>query len=190
MTAETKGSKFSPALLVFLLFPVFGILAAVLMSLAAGGGTAANETLAGQSAPQLMNFAAPDFQLNDLNGAPVTLADLRGRVVFVNFWATWCAPCVKEFPEFQKFVRQQGENGAVVLALNAYDTPEKIQEFLRSLAINDVRVLLDSKGETERAYGVVNLPVTFIIDAEGKVRYMRAGTMTAADMQAYVAQVS
>lgn len=135
--------------------------------------------------------AAPRFELRRLDGgASIRLDDLRGRVVLVNFWATWCAPCVKEFPEFQKFVRQQGENGAVVLALNAYDTPEKIQEFLRSLAINDVRVLLDSKGETERAYGVVNLPVTFIIDAEGKVRYMRAGTMTAADMQAYVAQVS
>jgi peroxiredoxin len=181
------SARVSPALLIFLIFPLVGIAAAVVMALSSPqANTAPGVVAVEQSAPRLLNWNAPDFQLPDLDGENVRLSDYRGRPVFLNFWATWCEPCKEEFPAFEQFMQEQGANGAMVLAVNTEDNADAIRRFFASIGVQNLRALLDTDLRVQRAYGIVNIPITFIIDAEGVVRYFRPGAMTVADMYDYL----
>ncbi len=185
---QENPGKVSPALILFLVFPLFGILAAVAVALANQPRTANGPARAPveQQPPRLMDWQAPDFALADLNGYTVRLADLRGRMVFVNFWATWCAPCVDELPALQQFAGQQGAGGAAVLAINYDETPDVIAPFLADLHIDRLTVLLDSQFDARTAYGVNQLPTTYIVDSAGTVRYMKLGALTLDQMNEYL----
>jgi thiol-disulfide isomerase/thioredoxin len=92
------------------LLPLLGISAALLMLISSGG---ANSSIVStplpvtQAASRLAGRAAPNFELASLNGDPIRLSSMRGRVVFLNFWATWCEPCKREMPAFQRFMQEQ-----------------------------------------------------------------------------------
>jgi thiol-disulfide isomerase/thioredoxin len=183
-TSEISG-KPSPILIVFLLFPILGILAA--MALALSSGVAANtpvptpESITLQDA-SLIDKPAPNFELAALGGPRQRLSSYRGRVVFINFWATWCEPCKRELPAFEQFQAQQGSNGAVILAVNVAETPDTINQFFAEENIAGLDVLLDANQDVYQAFGIDRFPTTFVIDSAGVVRYKYYGEMKLADM--------
>lgn len=180
----------SPILLVFLIIPLFGIIAAIALAISDGafGGQAVIPTP--QAVPSdfvsLVGQPAPDFSLSGLDGAKHQLTDYKGRVTFVNFWATWCGPCRVELPTLEKFVAQQGDKGAMVLAINAGETSDQINTYFTENEISGLNVLLDSNIEVYTAYGINALPTTFIVDKDGIIRYRHFGMLRAEDLQAYM----
>lgn len=194
MSAEQKRP--SPVLLIFLMLPVFGLAMAFVLIVneqaTKNAPDAANLQI--DRSNTNLNYPASEFSLPTMTGETVKLSDLQGRVVFLNFWATWCGPCIEELPELQAFAQQQSEleNGAVVLAINSYDVTEEIEKFFadNDIELPDVPVLLDKNGEISRQYGVGGMPTTYIIDAEGMVSQMKMGSFTSVDsLYAYLPEV-
>lgn len=108
----------------------------------------------------------PDFNLQDLDGRSVTLKEFRGKVVFVNFWATWCPPCRDEMPSMQRIYNEYRDKGLVMLAINFMESPNTIRPFLSEHKLT-FPILLDS-GTVMVSYGVLGLPATYLIDRQGK----------------------
>jgi peroxiredoxin len=125
---------------------------------------------------------APDFTLSDLNDEEVALKDFKGKVVVLNFWATWCPPCRAEMPEFNELNAEFKESKkAVLLAINltdgARENKQKVSKFMQSNGY-DMRVLLDNGGETAKKYAVMGIPTTVVIDEGGKVSEIIVGAAT------------
>ncbi len=116
--------------------------------------------------------AAPDFEWNAPDGTTKTLASLRGRIIVLNFWATWCQPCRQEMPAMERVARS---SDAVFLAIDLQEDGAKARSFLDSLGITHLQPLLDLDGAVTRRYGVVALPQTFFIDAQGVIRHIAHG---------------
>lgn len=114
---------------------------------------------------------APDFEWNGPDGSTRTIAGLRGRVVVLNFWATWCEPCRREMPLLSSASR---DSDAVFLPIDLQESGATVGSFVDQLAL-DVEPLLDLHGQTSRRYGVVGLPITFFIDREGIIRHVERG---------------
>jgi peroxiredoxin len=182
----------SPALLVFLIFPLVGLMAAATVLLSNTNVTPAAVTPMPVTVPpqatrpQLSGQPAPDFSLTTLDGAAASLAHYRGRVVFLNFWATWCIPCERELPTFKAFVAQQPADGAVVLAVNVGETAELVQPYLNEREIAGFPILLDTQLEVTDRYGIGPIPVTFVIDDNGTIRFTKYGEMHAEDLTEYL----
>ncbi len=117
---------------------------------------------------------APDFSLTDLQGRKVRLSSLSGKVVFLNFWATWCAPCAREMPDLHAIGKELKGKPFVMLAVSVdAEGKSAIDPFLSKLfgsQLPDFEVLLDPKKEIASRYGTFKFPETYIIDREGKVR--------------------
>jgi peroxiredoxin len=126
-------------------------------------------------APQI-GFTAPAFTLPDLSGTEVDLADLQGRVVVLNFWASWCPPCRAEMPAFEQAFRRYEDQGLVVLTVNAaYQDPlDDMQAFLEPLAPS-FPILRDTNGAVNRLYAITSLPTTFFIGRDGTIRDLVIG---------------
>ena len=136
--------------------------AGVLLTLTLGG--CSGETPAPSTAgPVAIGQPAPDFTLSDLNGRNYTLSQLRGKVVIVNFWATWCPPCRAEMPSMERLHRQLAGEGLVLLAVNIEkDGRRSVAQFL-SAAPHSFPVLLDEQEVVQKRYGVYQFPESFII---------------------------
>lgn len=112
---------------------------------------------------------APDFQLEDTEGNQVSLADLRGKVVMVNFWATWCPPCKEEMPSMEKLHEAMAGDDFVMLAVNAEENGRTVvPAFLEKTPYN-FPILYDDKGVVQKLYGVYKFPETFVIGKDGVV---------------------
>jgi peroxiredoxin len=112
---------------------------------------------------------APDFQLEDTNGNKVTLSALRGKVVMVNFWATWCPPCKEEMPSMARLNKLMADEDFVMLAINAENNgPAVVPDFLKKNP-HDFTVLYDDQGTVQQKYGVYKFPESFIIGKDGTV---------------------
>lgn len=113
---------------------------------------------------------APDFTLPDLNGQEVTLSQFKGKVVFLNFWATWCPPCIEEIPSINALQKKFKNNDFVILTVNIDQTGrENIKKFVDSRGL-EFRVLLDPKSDVSAGkYGITGVPETFLIDRNGIV---------------------
>ncbi len=140
-------------------------------SAAPEGGT----TAGGIPAPQA-GFLAPDFSLTTLDGATVTLSELRGQVVLLNIWASWCPPCRAEMPAMQRVWEEYREQGLVVLAVNStsQDTVADAQAFVAKNGLT-FPIPLDMSGEVTRLYRVSSLPTSFFIGADGVIREVVIG---------------
>ncbi len=130
---------------------------------------------------------APDFVLEDLSGNPVKLSDLKGRLVVLNFWATWCTPCRTEMPEFQE-IYQQNQPDLVVLGINLEQSSGEIQDFVSQLSIT-YPILLDNDGLVSRLYKVIQLPNTYFIDRHGILRIRHIGFLSSNQFQEYLDRV-
>ncbi len=183
-SVEHTDKHTSPALLVFLAIPVLGILVALLM--VANEGNRTSNALPSNMNPNtasLVNFVAPQFELERLEGGIVKLEDYRGKVLFLNFWQTTCEPCKREMPAFVDFLEDNGSDVAL-LAINFDESADQINAFLQENGIDGIPIALDSNSAVRRSYGIANIPVTFIIDVNGVVRNMRLGEMRVEAMQA------
>jgi thiol-disulfide isomerase/thioredoxin len=110
--------------------------------------------------------AAPDFALVDLDGRGLRLADFRGRVVLLTFWATWCEPCREEMPAMQALAADLASRGLALVTVNYQETAERIRPFVREIRL-DAPVALDGDGAVAQRYRVVGLPATYLIDRRG-----------------------
>ncbi|WP_303720555.1 TlpA disulfide reductase family protein [Malonomonas rubra] len=112
---------------------------------------------------------APNFTLTDMQGKSVSLADMKGKVVLLNFWATWCPPCREEMPSMEMLHRKFKDDGLVILAVNVEENSGPVvQTFLQSNPYT-FRILLDGEAKVQNLYKVFQFPETFIIDRNGMV---------------------
>ena len=121
-----------------------------------------------------VGFLAPDFTLEGMDGQPMSLRDLQGKAVILNFWATWCPPCKEEMPALEKIYRDHREDGVVVLGVNQMEARPQVQRFLEEYNLT-FPVVLDIRGEVGRLYRVRAYPTTYFIDARGVIRDMVIG---------------
>lgn len=119
-----------------------------------------------QVAPQAS--VAPDFTLKQLDGTPLRLSDYRGKVVLLDFWASWCAPCREEIPHFVEWQRKYGDRGFQVIGVSMDDGPGPAQKFNREFPMNYPVALGDQEVAT-RYGGILGLPVNIIIGRDGRI---------------------
>jgi peroxiredoxin len=127
----------------------------------------ATATLKPSLPPSAEAGGAPGFTLPDVNGHPVSLADLRGKVVVLDFWATWCPPCKREIPDFIELQSQYGSKGLQVIGIGL-DEPEKLKAFALSNGMN-YSVLMGTDDIAMKYGGISGIPTTFIIDKSGRI---------------------
>ncbi len=122
--------------------------------------------------------AAEDFRLVDLEGKQQSLSQYRGKVVLVNFWATWCKPCTTEMPAMQATYDKLREKGFVVLAVNELEDEAKVREHIKQHG-HTFPVLMDRDNKVANQFGVFGLPVSVFIDEKGVVQeYIKGGLLT------------
>lgn len=120
---------------------------------------------------------APEFRLKDLEGNEVALSDFKGKVIFLNFWATWCGPCKYEIPDFIEVYDKYNEKGLEIIGISLDRIGVgKLQNFVEEYKINYPIVLGSQKVQDDYKPGQF-IPVTFIIDREGKIRHRQVGPM-------------
>ena len=120
------------------------------------------------ASPPLVGGPAPTFKLEAVDGQFMGMSDLKGQFVVLNFWATWCVPCIKEMPEFQK--AHQSLNPKVkIIGINLAESKEKVAEYIQNKGLS-FPVLLDGYGNVSQEYEVLHLPVTFFITPDGVIR--------------------
>jgi peroxiredoxin len=126
--------------------------------------------------PLVVGKAAPDFALTDINEKAYRLSDFRGKVVFLNFWATWCAPCREEMPSMEVLYKNFEKDGLVILAvsIDRVTTTKDIPPFVKGMNLT-FPVLIDSWGKTDKPYKRMGVPETFIIDQQGVIREIIIG---------------
>lgn len=136
-------------------------------------------------------FLAPDFTLDSLSGAPISLSDMRGKAVVLNLWASWCPPCRAEMPAIQRVYQENHERGLEVLAVNmtAQDNLAAVEKFVQEFNLT-FPILLDTSGEVGNTYLMRALPTTFFIDQEGVIqRVIVGGPMSEVTLQSTVEQL-
>lgn len=136
-----------------------------------------------------VGYPAPDFELPTLEGGTVRLSDLRGKVVFINFWASWCPPCRAEMPEIAK-LRAEGIPDLVILGVDLTHTEPSVETVRSFMGDNgyDWPVALDVRGEVTSAYRVVSIPTSYFIGPDGVITAKHVGTLTLPAMQDLVRQ--
>jgi peroxiredoxin len=123
-------------------------------------------------APERRDMAAPDVALEDLDGNTVRLSDYAGRFVVLSFWATWCEPCMREWPQLDQLARRlSGRDDVVVVATSVDEDKATIRSFLEraGLADTSVHVLWDASGTAPAAFGTSKMPDTYFVDEVGRV---------------------
>lgn len=170
---------------VLLLFAVIALSLPLLRNVAVPERTVA---VTGAAAANLAAQPAPDFTLEALDGSQVRLADLKGQVVLVNIWATWCPPCVREIPRLERTYQRYRDQGFVLLGMNTtyQDDRAKVATFVRDQGIS-YPILFDMDGTVGRAYASSLMPSSFLIDRAGKIVLVRVGEVDEAQLQEQVA---
>jgi len=156
----------------------------LLVALATGGcGQPAGPAVAGIEVGQ----RAPDFALAALDGGEVTLADHRGSVVLLNFWATWCPPCNLEMPDIEAAYQAHHDRGLVVLGINYRESAQAVRPFVDQMGLS-FPVLLDTRGQVGAEYRMLGLPMTLILDREGVIGVRHVGYLSAGQLDTYLAR--
>jgi len=119
--------------------------------------------------PEVARQSAPDFNLENLRGGDTGLADYKGKVVLLNFWATWCMPCRAEMPSMETLWKKYKEQGFVILAISIDEGSKKrVEKFIEIFDLS-FPVLLDPESKVNDLYKVSNMPTSFLIDRNGKI---------------------
>lgn len=196
--------------LVLLILPLVGLLAAVIIVLTQGDDTASEQAAGdGFATPPPVTFIpptpvptvaatvpagsvvgspVPDFTLTTLDGETLSLAALEDRILFINFWATWCEPCEREMPALQALQEGFPPERVRVIGITdptASQTEAQIRDFLDTYAIT-FPVVLSSELALYQAFNVLQIPVTYIVDEAGIVRFRHLGELHPDDIQSYL----
>ena len=142
---------------------IAGVLACLLPLLACAGGTL-----------QPFESTARDFSLVDIKGKTHTLADYRGKVVLINFWASWCPPCIQEMPSMQRLQEKLRDHPFIVLPIYVGEKKYRVWKFVKLINFT-LPVPLDIRSEMFKDWGASVLPTSFLLDAEGRIRYRVEG---------------
>ena len=119
---------------------------------------------------------APNFKLEDIDEYEYDFSEYRGKVVLLNFWATWCPPCRREMPSMERLYKKYQDKDFSVIAVNQMEDEDKIFAFTGALETQlTFNILLDTKSTVSQNYDVRGLPTTYLIDKEGRIRYRAVG---------------
>ena len=129
-------------------------------------------------------LAAPDFYLTDIEGHQVHLSDYAGQVVLLNFWATWCSPCLQEMPAMQKLWDRYHDKGLTIIAISADSNSQPVKKYIKEMALT-YPVLMDTDNKVQNAYEVVAVPMTYLIGADGKFSGLAMGVRDWASPEAF-----
>jgi len=121
------------------------------------------------------NFA-PNFSLPQLAGAPLELSSYRGKVVLLDFWATWCEPCREEIPDFMALQRKYGPDGLQIIGVSMDDAPEPVRQFVKQFDMN-YPVVMGNARIGELYGGVLGLPIAFLIGRDGRISAKHVGAV-------------
>jgi thiol-disulfide isomerase/thioredoxin len=120
---------------------------------------------------------APDFTLRTLDGGEIRLGDLRGKIVVLNFWATWCGPCREEMPLLEQAMSERGPDGLVIVAINVQESEAQVRPFVQRLNLT-YPIGMDRNGCLARRYRVRSYPTTYFISRDGAIEGRRVGAYT------------
>lgn len=136
-----------------------------------------------------VGMQAEDFRLTDLDGNVQSLSQYRGKIVLLNFWATWCKPCTTEMPAMQASLDKLRDKGFVVLAINELEDDEKVREHIKQNG-HTFPVAMDRDNKVANQFGVFGLPVSVFIDQQGIIReYIKGGLLTEQMISDVVARI-
>ena len=139
----------------------------------------------GSKAPE---FAGDGWQLTDLDGRPIRLAELRGKAVWIDFWASWCPPCQQETPVIREIAAEYEDRGLVVVGVQVQETVEEGRAYVERYGLEHV-IGADVGGHVFRAYRVFGLPTQFFVDADGIIRAVVPKPLSVEEARAYVEAV-
>ena len=132
---------------------------------------------------------APNFEFSTFDGRRVSLSDFRGQPVFLNFWASWCGPCRAEMPNMQTMLDLYGQDGLVIIGVNAGEALTPAQAFIDRLEVDFTAFAYDPTQEIVRLFGVQGLPVSYFIDADGVITRVIAGQLSYEVMEGSILEI-
>lgn len=138
--------------------------------------------------PAKVDFPAPELNLFDLSGMPVSISDYRGSVVLVNLWATWCPPCREEMPALQAFYEKYKDRGFILIAVDQEETLEVVQPFVDEFGLT-FPVWLDENYDAQKKFKTMNLPSSYVVDRDGTVRLMWIGGISKRNLEKFVPDI-
>lgn len=165
-----------------------GLCGRLVVCLALVGLFAGGTSTSAQPAPSLLNKKAPEFARPGLSGGRVDLANYRGKVVLLNFWATWCAPCRVEMPVFASWQTRYGPRGFEVIGISMDDDAAPVRRLAARLKL-DYPIVMGDASLGEQYGGVLGLPVTYLIGRDGVVRAEFEGEANLKAMEAKLASL-
>ena len=143
------------------------------------------ENSGGSVVPARVNYEAPELALEDLSGQKASLVDYRGQVILVNNWATWCPPCKEEMPTLQEYYERHKDQGFVLIAVEAGESPEEVSRFAHEYGLT-FPIWLDPQKDSVRAFKNYNLPNSYVIDRSGIVRLAWTGTISLSNLEKHI----
>lgn len=135
--------------------------------------------------PKVFKTKAIDFKLKDLDGKEFSLSELKGKKVFLNFWATWCPPCRGEMPEIEKLYQETKDSDLVIVTIDLGEPLDTVKSFINNNKYN-FKVLLDSDQSVSSKYGISSLPTSYFIDVNGNIVAKNLGAMNLEQMKEYI----
>lgn len=135
--------------------------------------------------PIEVNYAAPELELSDLDGAPVSLADYHGQIVLVNNWATWCPPCKAEMPTLQGYYDEHRAQNFSIIAIESGEPVADVEAFTREYGLT-FEVWPDPTQKALAAFRNMNLPSSYVIDEQGTIRLAWTGAISRSMLEKYV----
>ena len=144
---------------------------------ASSGKTRLNFT---DKAKSIKTIPAPNFKLTTLDGTSVSLSELKGKNVMINFWASWCGPCTSEMPHIQSIYDKISDEDLMVLTINYRESEDIVREYVKDSNMA-VPVLLDTNGELARQYNVYSIPRTYFVNPEGNIYAVKFGSFETSD---------
>ena len=131
--------------------------------------------------------AAPDFELQDLDDQTFALSEMRGKIVVLNFWATWCEPCKLEMPFFEQ-LHNSGQSDMEIWGVNFDESPQQVENFVEEFNLS-FPILLDPGGVVQDLYRVRGYPTTYVVDESGVIRFHHIGLITEEQLGHYLEQL-
>jgi thiol-disulfide isomerase/thioredoxin len=129
-------------------------------------------------APNAQPRPAPDFTLPQLSGPPLKLSDYHGKIVLLDFWATWCEPCRAEIPHFVELQNKYGNQGLQIIGVSMDDSPDPVPAFYKQFKMN-YPVVMGNAQIGEQYGGILGLPIAFLLDRQGQIRFKHMGATDA-----------